>query len=107
MKKGDKVICIKSYDINNRHIPLYIKDHCYTIKDKWFEYSYHNYFKTLPDGKKVLDYYTKTPCFWVKMTDGQRNFSLTKIEDINYFYEFFIPFKQIRKQKLLKLNEQY
>jgi hypothetical protein len=81
VKVGDKIVCIKSYNIKRNEI---INNVIYTIYK--------------------FDYMDNIECVVINQNENNWFFSLEEYDRYFYFYEYFIPLKEIRKQKLEKIN---
>ena len=101
---GDRVLCKSDYSWDKSD-NIFNNGEYYTIVGMRYTDDYENHY-----GKRIWeDIKDKEfiPSEWVEvMGKGGyvRHFSLIKMEDFNYFYDYFKDIRELRREKLEKLG---
>ena len=98
MKHGDKVLCINSYNNGfGQRNSFFLVGNYYKVVMVYYVSDYKNHFGGRHKDGNCL------PSTWIRVenADGRvRDFSLIRMEVLNYFNDYFAGIKELRKRKL-------
>ena len=103
MKKRDSITCIKDYGLIGNKSSFFEKNKKYTIVDVRYISDYKKHF----NGIDAINYENLTPSTWITIINFEgdiREFSVKKMKDINYLYDYFIHPTKILNNKLKKIK---